>query len=70
MRIIKCRKVKFVAYQGGQLVLFYFDWTFVSFFSYVNPLHDNLEVISYILKMGETIGANLGEVREKERRCE
>ena len=31
IRIIKCRKVKFGAYQGGRLVLLSFDWTFCKF---------------------------------------
>ena len=42
MRIIRCKKVKFGAYQGGQSVFLSFDWTFVSFLSYVNPLYDTL----------------------------
>ena len=32
-----------------------FDWTFVSFLSYVNPFYDNFQVISYVLKLDETI---------------
>ena len=28
MRITKCKKVKFGAYQGGQSVFLSFDWTF------------------------------------------
>ena len=39
---IKCRKVKFVTYQGGRSVLLSFDWTFVSFLNYVNPLYNRL----------------------------
>ena len=42
MRIIKCRKVKFETYQGGRSVLLSFDWTFVSFLNYVNPLYNSL----------------------------
>ena len=58
MRIIKCRKVKFGAYQGGRSVFLSFDWTFESFLSYVNPIHDSLQVISYVLKLDETIKAS------------
>ena len=73
MRIIKCRKVKFGAYQGGQPVFISFDCPFCKLSYLCEPTSRKfLSYFLYILELDEVIEAShmaiSEKVREKERK--
>ena len=67
IKIIKCKKVKFGAYQGGGLVLLSFVEPLVNFLIYMNPLHGMPLVTSCTLKVDKAIGISHMAILEKKR---